>query len=354
MRLLIITSQITNSGGVSSILVSKANALIANHNFDVAIASTNDSTSDLFFNLDARVQLFFMKTRMNNVFNLLHLKKEFQFILDTYKPDVISVADNGLKSFFIKKIVGSTLPVIYEIHGNASSFYNGDVKGVKSKLHKIILKKFLPKFDVIVVQNKLFELPISHQNVVYIPNFINSVIEKQNLISNKLIAVGRVVSTKNYERLIKVWKEIHLRFPDKQLHIYGSWEDDIIVKIIQASPNVYLHKPVSDLKKIYADAYMLLHTSYIESFPMVFLEAMSFGLPIVCFDINQPNIVLNKNTGYVINLNDYHNFSKSAIHLIENVNLAKKFSLNALKHIQNFSEESVVKQWAELYKNRAN
>ena len=81
MRLLIITSQITNSGGVSSILVSKANALIANHNFDVAIASTNDSTSDLFFNLDARVQLFFMKTRMNNVFNLLHLKKERKMFL---------------------------------------------------------------------------------------------------------------------------------------------------------------------------------------------------------------------------------------------------------------------------------
>lgn len=354
MRILIITSQITNSGGVSSILVKKANSLVHNFGCEVAIASTNDLNSEMFFKIDSRINLFFMKTKMDGVLKLAKLKNELRTFIINYKPDVVSVADNGLKSFFLKGFIGLSIPVVYEVHGNEQSFYNGDVMGVKARLHKLVLKQFLPKFDAVVIQNEMLKLPYSQQKVIYIPNFTNTVFGEFNVNSNKLVAVGRVVSTKNYEGLITIWKEIYLKYPHKELHIYGIWEDEYLVKKLLTTPNIYLHKAVLDQNKIYNDAYMLLHTSLIESFPMVFLEAMSYGLPIVCFNLNQPNIVLNNSTGYVVTANEYCAFTKRVISLLENKELAQCFSNNALNHISNFSEDKIIKQWYNLYKSLIN
>lgn len=354
MRILFITSQITNSGGVSSILSKKANILQRDYSCEVAIASTNDDQSSMFYYLNPEIRLFFVETRMNGVLRLLQLKKEFQNIIEVFKPDIVSVADNGLKSFFFKSFIANNIPVVYEIHGNEQSFYNGDVSGVKALIHKRILKMYLPSFDAVVTQNSSFKLPKQIQIVKCIPNFVTSVEARKSVNYNKIVAVGRIVTTKNYDGLIKVWKNILQKKPAKELHIYGNWDDKLLVSKLQKQPNIFLHKPVKDIAEIYDSASLLLHTSFIESFPMVFLEAMSFGVPIVCFDINQSKIVLNNETGFVVKQGDYDNYLNCVFRLISDERLRKYFSDNSLNHVQNFSQERIIKKWYQLYQKLIN
>lgn len=351
MKILLITTQITNSGGVSSIVTKKANALTGQYQCEVAIVSTNDFTDQLFFSLNPKIRCYFLKTRMKGIQDLFSFKKELALVIDQFAPDVISVSDNGLKSFFVKSFVASRIPVVYEIHGNEFSFYNGDQKGIKSKIHQRVSKKFLPKFDAIVLQNSKFRLPKNVKKSIYIPNLIENIDHKLNVNSNKIVAVGRILSSKNYETLLSIWKKVSQQFPSKQLHIYGEWTDRSLVEKMKSIPNVFVHKPVANLAEIYHDAYLLVHASLNESFPMIFLEAMAFGVPIVCFDINQPKLVLHNTTGLVAASNDVVMFEKYFQELLENPTLREKFSLEAMQHVDQFSEQKVIEKWFNLYKS---
>lgn len=350
-KILFITTKITDSGGVSSILSKKINALCENTDINIAVASTNDVSNTLFFNINPKVPIFFLKTKMKNIFSLFEFKRDLKAIVKQYRPDIITVVDNGLKSLFIKKMFPK-IPIIYEIHSNSQTFYTGDNKGIKSKIHQLLSKNLLTSFDKIITQSPDFLLPNAVKNVLFIPNFVeiqNNVNPTYNI--NRFIAVGRIIRGKNYEALLRIWHKVLQKHPDKQLHIYGYWEDSEIVSTIlnAKNKNVFLHKPTTNKEWIYNNTYTLLHPSQNESFPMVFLEAMSYGVPIICFDINQPNLVINNITGNVVENGNEQLFFEKIIALIENKNQRNKYSENSLKHIHQFSEKKIIEKWIKLY-----
>lgn len=349
MRILFIATKIADSGGVSAILINKINALLAFKNIEIAIASTNDDVTELFFELDKRVPVFFIKTKMHSVLDLTRFKNEFREVVAVFQPDLISVTDNGLKSFFIKKILIKNIPTIYEVHGNEQSFFYGESKGIKAILHHFFLQRLLKTFDCVVYQKHQFKFPKYVERKIYIPNFIKLTHVNQSVNNNKFIAVGRIVSTKNYDGLLRIWKKIQTNFPDKELHIYGSWDESDLVNRLKNAPGIYLHKPTKNLNQIYSEAYALLHTSLFESFPMVFLEAMNYGVPVICYDINQPDLVVNQSTGFVITSNDEAMFIEKTEALILDVKLRKKLSKQSLIHVENFSQDKIIQQWFDLF-----
>jgi len=349
MKILFITTKITDSGGVSAILIKKINALLAFKNIEIAIASTNDDVTNLFFKLDQRVQVFYMKTKMRSILDLNRFKNEFREVVATFQPDLISVTDNGLKSFFIKRFLIDNIPTIYEVHANEQSFFYGESKGIKAKLHHFILQRLLKTFDCVVYQKHQFKLPKNVAKKIFIPNFIKLTPQNQSVNINKFIAVGRIVSTKNYVGLLRIWKKIQTNFPDKELHVYGSWDESDLVNSLKNIPGIYLHKPTTNLNEIFSEAYALLHSSMFESFPMVFLEAMSYGVPVVCYNINQPDLVVNQSTGFVITSNDEAMFIEKTEALILDVKLRKKFSEQGLLHVENFSQDKIIQQWFDLF-----
>lgn len=347
MKILILTTAITDSGGVSSILCQKANALSNISGIEIAIASTNDFQEELFFGIEEKVHLYFLKTKMKHLLSLQDFYNELKNVIGKFQPDVISVADNGLKSFFVKRMFPN-LPVVYEIHANEEVLYSGGKTGIPSKITSWISKSLLPSFDQIVIQNRKFNLP-KNTHSTYIPNFISKSEEISFSPSNKIIAVGRVVSTKNYLLLLEIWEEITAVFPEKELHIFGSWDDDDLVKKIRKVTQVFLHQPTVNISDIYKDAYVLLHASYIESFPMVFLEAMFYGVPVVCFDVNQPELVLHDKTGFVVKKNDKEMFIKYVFDLIKNPDRRTKCSEQSMEYSKQFSKENIVTQWVNLF-----
>ena len=83
---------------------------------------------------------------------------------------------------------------------------------------------------------------------------------------------------------------------------------------------------------------------------MVLLEAKSYGLPIVSFDIQTGpgDIVRDGVNGYLVKSGNTDAMAEKICQLIENAELRKQFSDNAALDMDKFDEERIVGQWEKL------
>ncbi|MBN2546815.1 MAG: glycosyltransferase family 4 protein [Spirochaetes bacterium] len=122
------------------------------------------------------------------------------------------------------------------------------------------------------------------------------------------------------------------------------------------------------IKKIYPFSDILIYPGYSDSFGFVFIESMSFGIPIITVDgFARKDIIENGKTGFVIKRPDNFDFEKEikdlnsntiklliekASILIENKKLRNKMSKNCIKEVKNgkFSIKERNKKLEKIYK----
>ena len=91
-------------------------------------------------------------------------------------------------------------------------------------------------------------------------------------------------------------------------------------------------------------------TSYFEGLPLVLLEAQQYKLPIVSFNCpTGPSEIIRDNVnGFLIENYNVDLMVEKLSLLIENEELRKSFSDNALLDIDKFSRSRIIKQWLNL------
>lgn len=155
---------------------------------------------------------------------------------------------------------------------------------------------FVNKFQMVKLS------PNGNNKMVYIPNGV--VINNGESKSDKLkqwnleplsyiLAVGRITPEKGFDLLISVHKELN---PEKKLVIVGAVEAEkdyfASLKLIN-NPNLLFlgYQSGESLKQLYQNAYLFVLSSYNEGFPLVLLEAMSYGKPILASDIPATHLI---------------------------------------------------------------
>ncbi|MCB4234501.1 glycosyltransferase [Kaistella anthropi] len=143
MKLLYITNGITGAGGLERVLAVKASMLAERFGYEVHILSLNEEGIHTFFMFSPKI----IRHSIAVVGNPLHYIKAYrsgiQQKVKEIEPDLISVCDDGLKGFFIPKILGTKIPIIYERH--ASVLLNG------SRIQHRLMKYLASGFDKFVV-----------------------------------------------------------------------------------------------------------------------------------------------------------------------------------------------------------
>jgi glycosyltransferase involved in cell wall biosynthesis len=131
-----------------------------------------------------------------------------------------------------------------------------------------------------------------------------------------LVTVGRLVARKSTSQLVRALKASNRS--NTHLLVVGDGPDAAAVQNAAAeagvSDRVHLLGHVSDEQKYralsVADAFV--STSQHEGFGLVFLEAMAFGLPIICYDHGgQTDFLATGRTGHLIRLNDLDAFTQA-------------------------------------------
>lgn len=139
-----------------------------------------------------------------------------------------------------------------------------------------------------------------------------------------LVTIGRLVARKSTEQLVAALKMSALT--NTYLLIVGDGPEAKVIRKAAAeaglSNRVKMLGNVSDAEKYRAlsvsDAFV--STSQHEGFGLVFLEAMAFGLPVVCYNHGgQTDFLKTGETGALVQLNDLESFTRALIDLHERV-----------------------------------
>ncbi|HIE0440255.1 TPA: glycosyltransferase, partial [Serratia marcescens] len=167
-------------------------------------------------------------------------------------------------------------------------------------------------------------------------------------------AVGRLSNQKGFDRLIALWRGVAAQVPDWRLLIIGDGpERDALLRQIEdagLARQVSLLPATADVADYYRQASLYLMTSRYEGLPMVLIEAMSFGLPLVAYDCKTgpAELIDDGVNGYLVPDDDAAAFSEGVIKLMLDPGLRAHFSVAALEKSRRFSPERIYPQWQQL------
>lgn len=232
----------------------------------------------------------------------------------------------------------------------------------RSRLHEFLRAWLYRGADGIIVQTEtareIYKRKFKNSKIVAIGNPIRkigaseSISEKENII----LSVGRLVDTKHFDQLIKIFAEIDR--PDWKLVIVGgdSQRQNVshvlenLIKEYGLEKRVLLTGTVSNVEEYYRKSKIFAFTSSSEGFPNVIGEAMSAGLPVVAFDCvaGPSELIEDGKTGFLVPLFDSEYFKKKLKKLMGDPDLRRRMGRQAAKRIKKYSIESIGNQFYSL------
>lgn len=371
MKKILVLSLHLGYGGVEKSIVALANLLCKKYNVEIACTyKLNDKPA---FNIDDKVKITYLTDVIPN-------KKEFKTALK--KKNIFKILHEGIKSIYIlnqrKKtmieyikstnsdIIISTRCLFNKWLGKYSkenikkigwehNHYHGNMKYA----NKVI--KSVKNFDYLVLVSKnlrdFYSGKLSSVKCVYIPNIIDDIPRiKSDLTSKNLVSVGRLSKEKGYMDLVLIFEKLLKKYPDYKLNIIGDGEEkENIQKYIKEKKlenNIILHgfKSKEYINKILLNSSIYLMASYTESFGIVLIEAMSYGLPCIAYSSAEGanELIKNGKNGYLIDNRNEKEFIKKIEYLINNENKRNEMKEECINTASKFTSKTIIKSWEEI------
>ena len=103
---------------------------------------------------------------------------------------------------------------------------------------------------------------------------------------------------------------------------------------------------------VYSSIDLLMSTSIMEGTPMVILEAMAYGKPVIATSVGGvPDVIKNNQTGILIKSKDLRSYVAASRQLLSNPSRMKKMGLTGHKHlIKNFTMDLWIEKHLNEYK----
>jgi len=366
-----------NPGGMERITILKANYFADKMGYDVSIVTTEQLGRPVFFPVSEKVHLYHLDIGIHVNFGkenyiekcISRYRKtreyvgELKKLLYQIRPD-ITISLLGLDIEFLPDFDDGSIK-IGELHFPANfrqlmarKLSRHFIPNWVAKIRTGNLKKACRKLSKLVVLTQEEKASWKDaSNVEVLPNALSFYPEQIAAGDAKsAIAVGRLVYEKGFDLLIEAWTCVYEKHPDWELHIYGDGnEKENLLRLIQnkqLGPVVKIHEPEKDIYNQYVKNSMFLFPSrYLEALPMVLIEAMSCGLPLIAFDspCGPKDIVVDGENGFLIKFGDTKTLSDRIIQLIESDRLRKSMGIKAHEMSLNYSEEIIMKQWIKLF-----
>lgn len=347
-----ISGDISRSGGTERVLSLIANELVKDYN--IYILSYGLEKKSYFYLRDniKILNLFKNKCKILNKINAVFFlrkiikKKDIDIIIDV---DIILSINSILATRGLKTRVYS-----WE-HFN---YFNN--MGIKRRTWARILAAKYSDYIITLTnedkKNFTKNLRINNKiEYIYNPTPFENV-KRNKGISKIAISVGRLTKVKGFDRLLNIWSEIEKKDDEWKLYVIGNGEEGInlynqIKKLNLKRVKIIEH--TANIKKYYEKASLYLMTSRFEGLPMTLIEAQSFGIPIISYDIHTGprDIVKHSYNGFLIKDNDQDEFSNKILELINNRNKLNEFSEYSYKNSKRFGIKKIKDKWLDILKD---
>lgn len=373
MKIIYCTHSTYNPGGMERVLLNKVTYLSQLPGWEVAVVTTDQNQRPPFYPFPEKVRMTDLginysedneKGAWKKITGYLRKRKEHKrkltALLLKEKPDIV-VSLYPSESSFIPDIKDGSKKVL-ELH--YCKFFRlqygrrgllGWIDKLRTRQDEQIVRRF-DKFVVLTNEDRGYwgNLP----NIEVIPNAAMHVSDAYSDVMNKrVIAVGRLDYQKGFDRLIQAWQLVQHtgKFTDWKLDIFGQgeWQEMLQQMIDKAGlqDSLQIHQPTKQIGEEYVKSDMLVMSSNYEGFPMVMIEAMACGLPVVSFDYKcgPKDIIQTGINGLLVPNGDIQALADAMMKVMEDEAYRKMLSLNARKVVDTYSEQAVMSQWIRLF-----
>lgn len=321
-------------GGIERALTVLAN-YFAHLGHEVIFISCQEN--EPFYKLDDQIEFHeFKYTRKNGVLN----KVSFYYNLIAYlrktvtrvNPDCVLSFGDAFNPLVLLALYRKNIPVFISDRTSPDFPFNPLVKFGKKILYPkatgfIAQTKRAADYNLIKFDNTL--------NIKIIPNALKTVTLHPDILRKKqIVYVGRLSKEKGVARLIEAFSKIS----DKNWKLIlagGGPENSHLRSLVQElglQDRVEFLGKVIEVDVLFAESSIFVLPSFLEGFPNALCEAMSAGLPCICFDcIPHEEIIVDGENGFVVKDGDLNALAAIIDRLADDVNYRHRIGAKALE-----------------------
>lgn len=361
-------------GGIETATINTANSLC--DKYDIEIMSFYNLDNNQANKLNSKIKIKylyngnpnkeeFLKSLHNHkIFNTLKegikagqilLKKRFKVIeyIKNCNSNYIVSTRCEFSTLLSKYGNNNTVKIAQEhrYHNNDKKYINT----IKNKYNNIDYLFALTK--CLYNDYKEFLKNNKHTKVELVPNMLyeipkcNSKLDKKNIIT-----ISRLDYGKKNDDIIKSFSKI--KESNWKLYIIGDGKEfnnlKKLINDLNLKNKVILtgYKNKEEINKYMLDSSLFLMASITEGLPMVLLEAMSYGIPCIAYEVPSGvnDIIEDGRNGYIIKNRNELEYIKRIEEVINDSKLRNNLGTNAKEKAKEFSKEKIVKIWENILK----
>jgi glycosyltransferase involved in cell wall biosynthesis len=269
--------------------------------------------------------------------------------LATVKDGVLIGTRPGL-NLAIAHLIPDQVVRIGQDHVNLASYRRGLRAQIKTAYHRLDLLSTLTEGDA-AAYRKLLK---GRTRIEVFPNAVPDVGGHRAGLDDKVVvAAGRLVRQKGFDRLLPAWAELIGKHPGWQLKIFGSGgEKESLQRQIEElgiQDSAHLMGFTRQLHEEMSRASLYVLSSRQEGFPMVLLEAMGVGLPVVSVDcVSGPSDIIREGVdGHVVPEDDTPALASAISGLMADADRRKAYGAAALETAARYDAAQIAGRWEE-------
>ncbi len=297
-----------NIGGAEHFVVQLANEQAKDHKVGIVVLGTTDVHKNYLGKIVGTIEVVQLKWTKK-----YKLRQLFQFykLIGNWRPKVVHAhLHNPFYYVFALSLFKGNTTYVHTIH---SSFQNWEktlgrmyrLRFINNRMLHICLtqsilkevKNAFPKLRTQVIGNGI-NPHCPERDADTIRDFWNN-FSKKPKIGSRLLAIGNICGHKNYKLLALSLESLAKAYPGLMcVQIGGQIEADLAHELTEInSPNLFMAGPIENAADFLSQADALIISSRQEGMPIVALEALSMGVPIIATPVGGMADIVNTNNG---------------------------------------------------------
>lgn len=349
---------ITLRGGIERTTTLIANSFIK-HGYEVEVISIFKEMQSPYYKLDDRIHISYLtnlsyKVKYNWSIKILWILYAYwKMLLKMYRIKYDYIIS---QSFFVSILLWGTGSIKKTIACEHFKYllYNKTMMSLRTIVYRSFFK------IVTLTKNDCEKFKRDNIDAIIIPNMVSFAQCNQvaKLTSHRIVAVGRLHYQKGFDRLLKIASRVLSQEQNWKIDIYGEGElkEDLVNECGNLGLNgkVFFRGFSDNIHHELLESSILILTSRYEGFPMILLEAMSVGLPIVSFACPEgPADLLSSGAGLLVRNGNIEEFENKLLSMMQDINLRNSCSIQGRIEIQKYSEENIYMKWNNLFMSEA-
>lgn len=331
---------------------------INGENYQVHLVIINEKKNNILQDkLDSEnIKCHFYGHKENNVLiRKIHQLKWIFNTLDKLNPDIIHVHLDYYFTWIYSLLRGKR--ILQTFHSQPFRIRNFWTKNVYKVLHKKgLITSVLLTENLAAEFSKLF--CVEQESLVIVPNFVESknyFYPERDYTSDEEIVftfIARFHPVKNHHMLITAFSELLRRISNSRLLLAGDGEmlnaERDYVQSLGIEGKVDFLGEITEISNLLKRTDISVISSISEAFPLVLLEAMAAGLPVIVTNVGGMQDIVDGN-GIKVSADDYFSMADAMEKLALDSELRKQYGKRSLELVKKYEMNTVVEKYKKVY-----